>query len=182
MTRRRVERVATALMAVGAIAVMVVAAGHKRPAPQSVKDSPRTTPSAASRSLPRPPWLAAPITASPSRSALATVPSSAEIQMDANTTKETADQPTAQPEDRGRPTAAQWAKLRWCESRGEYAINTGNGYYGAYQFDLPTWHGIGMTGLPSAASPDVQDAAALKLWLLRGWQPWPACSKKLGLR
>ena len=30
-------------------------------------------------------------------------------------------------------------KLRQCESGGNYAINTGNGYYGAYQYDLQTW-------------------------------------------
>jgi len=74
-----------------------------------------------------------------------------------------------------------WAALRMCESSGNYAINTGNGYYGAYQFDLPTWHGLGYPGLPSDATPAVQDEAAQKLYDSRGWQPWPACSRKLGL-
>lgn len=68
-----------------------------------------------------------------------------------------------------------------CESTNRYTVNTGNGYYGAYQFDLPTWRGLGYTGLPSDAPPAVQDEAALKLYEQRGWQPWPACSRKLGL-
>jgi hypothetical protein len=74
-----------------------------------------------------------------------------------------------------------WAQLRMCESSGRYAVNTGNGYYGAYQFDLRTWHGLGYSGLPSDAPPAVQDEAAQKLYQQRGWQPWPACSVKLGL-
>ncbi|MBX6371763.1 MAG: transglycosylase family protein [Acidothermus sp.] len=74
-----------------------------------------------------------------------------------------------------------WAALRMCESSGNYHINTGNGYYGAYQFDLPTWRGLGYSGLPSDAPPAVQDEAARRLYAQRGWQPWPACSRKLGL-
>jgi murein L,D-transpeptidase YcbB/YkuD len=71
--------------------------------------------------------------------------------------------------------------LRTCESGGNYQANTGNGFYGAYQFDLGTWHGLGYSGLPSDASPSTQDAAARELQSERGWQPWPACSRKLGL-
>lgn len=50
-------------------------------------------------------------------------------------------------------------KLRQCESGGNYAINTGNGYYGAYQFSLGTWQRLGYSGLPSDAPPSQQDAA-----------------------
>jgi hypothetical protein len=78
-------------------------------------------------------------------------------------------------------TATDFARLRQCESSGNYADNTGNGYYGAYQFDLRTWSGLGYTGLPSAAPPAVQDLAAERLQAARGWEPWPACSAKLGL-
>jgi len=53
-----------------------------------------------------------------------------------------------------------WAELRQCESDDNYSDNTGNGYYGAYQFSLQTWEGIGYTGLPSDAAPAVQDQAA----------------------
>lgn len=75
-----------------------------------------------------------------------------------------------------------FARLRQCESGGNYAINTGNGFYGAYQFDLQTWRGLGYSGLPSNASPSTQDEAARRLQDARGWQPWPSCSRQLGLR
>jgi hypothetical protein len=78
-------------------------------------------------------------------------------------------------------TANDFARLRNCESGGRYATNTGNGYYGAYQFDLRTWQGLGYGGLPSSAAPAVQDQAAERLEAARGWSPWPACSAKLGL-
>ena len=81
----------------------------------------------------------------------------------------------------GAVTPDTWAKLRMCESSGNYSVNTGNGYYGAYQFNLPTWKGLGYTGLPSDAPPAVQDEAAQRLYQQRGWEPWPACSAKLGL-
>ena len=74
-----------------------------------------------------------------------------------------------------------WAALRQCESGGNYADNTGNGYYGAYQFSLATWQGIGMTGLPSAAPPAVQDQAARQLQARSGWGQWPTCSRRLNL-
>ncbi|MCU1623302.1 MAG: Transglycosylase domain protein [Frankiales bacterium] len=74
-----------------------------------------------------------------------------------------------------------FARLRMCESGGNYSTNTGNGYYGAYQFDSRTWHGLGYSGLPSQASKGTQDSAAHELQAARGWQPWPACARKLGL-
>jgi hypothetical protein len=78
-------------------------------------------------------------------------------------------------------TEDDFARLRMCESHNNYATNTGNGYYGAYQFDQRTWHGLGYSGLPSSAAPATQDAGAHRLQAARGWQPWPACSRKLGL-
>jgi flagellar basal-body rod protein FlgG len=74
-----------------------------------------------------------------------------------------------------------FAELRNCEASGDYQTNTGNGYYGAYQFALGTWLGLGETGLPSDASPAVQDAAAYLLYQRDGWHPWPACSAILNL-
>lgn len=78
-------------------------------------------------------------------------------------------------------TANDFARLRVCESGNDYRINTGNGYYGAYQFDLRTWRGLGRSGYPHQAAPATQDAAARELQADRGWQPWPACARKLGL-
>lgn len=81
-----------------------------------------------------------------------------------------------------RPASGVWASLRQCESGGNYAIDTGNGYYGAYQFSVQTWQGLGFTGLPSSAPPAMQDRAAQMLESQRGWSPWPVCSVVLGLR
>jgi hypothetical protein len=78
-------------------------------------------------------------------------------------------------------TGDVWAELRQCESGGNYAENTGNGYYGAYQFSLGTWQGIGHSGYPSDASAAEQDAAAQELQARSGWGQWPACSRRLGL-
>ena len=79
------------------------------------------------------------------------------------------------------PLGGVWAELRQCESGGNYAIDTGNGYYGAYQFSASTWHGLGFSGLPNQAPPATQDAAAVKLQARSGWGQWPACSRRLGL-
>jgi hypothetical protein len=81
-----------------------------------------------------------------------------------------------------RPAAGDvWAGLRRCESGGNYAEDTGNGYYGAYQFSAATWHGLGFPGLPSDASPAVQDEAAQQLQARSGWGQWPNCSRLLRL-
>lgn len=74
-----------------------------------------------------------------------------------------------------------WAELRDCESGGDYAEDSGNGYYGAYQFALSTWEGLGFSGLPSDAPPAVQDEAARELQARSGWGQWPACAAELGL-
>lgn len=78
------------------------------------------------------------------------------------------------------PSANDWAAVRKCESSGDYSINTGNGYYGAYQFDLGTWQSVGGSGVPSDASPAEQDYRALYLYRMRGWDPW-ICASLAGL-
>ena len=72
------------------------------------------------------------------------------------------------------------ACVRQRESGGRYNINTGNGYYGAYQFLPSTWNGIAKRAgrpdlvgvLPSNASPADQDAMAQALYAEQGRQPW----------
>jgi hypothetical protein len=75
-----------------------------------------------------------------------------------------------------------WARLRHCESGGRYDIDTGNGFYGAYQFVLSTWRGLGYPGMPHHAPPAMQDEAARKLQARSGWGQWPACSRRIGAR
>ena len=75
-----------------------------------------------------------------------------------------------------------WDSLAQCESGGNWAINTGNGYYGGLQFNVGTWqclrrHGLPAPGLPR--DPDrrrdrVRDATG-------GYGAWPGCAAKLGL-
>jgi hypothetical protein len=80
------------------------------------------------------------------------------------------------------PRGGDWARLRHCESSGRYDIVSATGkYYGAYQFDLPTWRSVGGRGLPHRATPAEQDFRALYLYRMRGWQPW-TCARMLGLR
>jgi uncharacterized protein YabE (DUF348 family) len=80
---------------------------------------------------------------------------------------------------------ATWDKLAQCESTGNWAINTGNGYYGGVQFDAGTWKAYGGTAyapLPHQASREEQIAVASKVRDDRGgYGAWPACAKKLGL-
>ena len=83
---------------------------------------------------------------------------------------------------RAIPTGDVWARLRHCESGGRYNINTGNGFYGAYQFHPRTWRGLGFPGLPHQAPPEMQDDAARKLQARSGWGQWPVCSRRIGAR
>ncbi len=46
-----------------------------------------------------------------------------------------------------------WDQLAQCESGGNWAINTGNGYYGGLQFNLNTWRAYGGTGYPHQQQP-----------------------------
>ncbi len=78
-------------------------------------------------------------------------------------------------------TAAQWHALRDCESGDRYDEDTGNGYYGAYQFAPTTWWELGYDGLPSEAPPVVQNRAAVRLQRIAGWSAWPVCSEVVGL-
>ena len=74
-----------------------------------------------------------------------------------------------------------WAKLAQCESGGRPETNTGNGFYGMYQFTLETWQSLGGTGYPHEADAATQTAMAKKLQAQAGWGQWPGCADKLGL-
>jgi len=77
-----------------------------------------------------------------------------------------------------------WDELAQCESSGNWATNTGNGYYGGLQFSYSTWHGYGggaYADYPHQATREEQIAVAERLRDARGYQPWPACRVKLGL-
>lgn len=78
-----------------------------------------------------------------------------------------------------------WDSIAQCESTGNWAINTGNGFFGGLQFTPSTWLGFGGGEYaPSAhlATREQQIAIAQKVQAVQGWGAWPACTAKLGLR
>jgi uncharacterized protein YabE (DUF348 family) len=71
-----------------------------------------------------------------------------------------------------------WDRIAQCESGGNWAANTGNGYYGGLQFSLSTWQANGGTGLPSNASREEQIAIATKVRdASGGYGAWPVCGR-----
>lgn len=77
-----------------------------------------------------------------------------------------------------------WDALAKCESNGNWAINTGNGYYGGIQFDQSTWERQGGTRYaPRAdlATREEQIAIAEVTRARQGWGAWPACTSRLGI-
>ncbi len=89
--------------------------------------------------------------------------------------------PTSSPVQVSSADADVWEKLAQCESKGNWGINTGNGYYGGLQFSESAWRGVGGTNMPHEASRDEQIMRGKMLQEKRGWGPWSGCSKKLGL-
>lgn len=78
-----------------------------------------------------------------------------------------------------------WDQLAQCEATGNWAINTGNGFYGGLQFTQQTWEGFGGGAYaPRAdlATREQQIAVAQKVQAAQGWGAWPACTSKMGLR
>lgn len=80
-------------------------------------------------------------------------------------------------------TDSTWDKLAQCESSGNWAANTGNGFTGGLQFTMSTWKAFG--GGQYAASADQasrteQIAVAEMVLAEQGWNAWPTCSKKVG--
>ena len=70
----------------------------------------------------------------------------------------------------------------YCESGGNWAINTGNGYSGGLQFLHSSWRAYGGEGQAWQHSRGEQIAVAQRILDDVGWGAWPACSRRLGLR
>ena len=64
-----------------------------------------------------------------------------------------------------------------CESGGNPGANTGNGFYGKYQFTLSTWQSVGGSGNPASASEAEQNKRAALLYARAGASPWPVCGR-----
>ena len=79
---------------------------------------------------------------------------------------------------------SDWDRLARCESGGNWAINTGNGYYGGLQFSYSTWLAYGgdeFAPTANRATREQQIAVAERTLASQGWGAWPACSRALGL-
>jgi LysM repeat protein len=79
-------------------------------------------------------------------------------------------------------TSAEWDAVAQCESGGNWAINTGNGFYGGLQFTNSTWAAYGGTAYAARAdlaSKAQQIAVAEKVLAGQGKGAWPVCGKGL---
>ncbi|MGW3044406.1 transglycosylase family protein [Kitasatospora sp. NPDC001159] len=77
-----------------------------------------------------------------------------------------------------------WDAVAQCESGGNWAINTGNGFYGGLQFTSSTWAAYGGTAYAAQANQATkaqQIAVAEKVLASQGPGAWPVCSVKAGL-
>ena len=69
-----------------------------------------------------------------------------------------------------------WDRIAACESGGNWAANTGNGYYGGLQFNLGTWQSYGGSGRPDQNSREQQIAVAERVRDAEGgYGAWPVC-------
>ena len=72
-----------------------------------------------------------------------------------------------------------WDRIAACESGGNWAANTGNGYYGGLQFNLGTWHAYGGPGRPDQQSRETQISIAEKVRdASGGYGAWPVCGSR----
>lgn len=81
--------------------------------------------------------------------------------------------------------ASTWDSIASCEATGNWAINSGNGFYGGLQFTQSTWDAFGggqYAPRADLASREQQIAIGEKVRAGQGWGAWPSCTSKLGLR
>ena len=74
--------------------------------------------------------------------------------------------------------SVNWDAIAACESGGNWAINTGNGYYGGLQFSPSTWSSNGGTGMPNQASRAEQIRIAENVLRTQGIGAWPVCGQR----
>ncbi|CAA9404857.1 MAG: Cell wall-binding protein [uncultured Nocardioides sp.] len=102
--------------------------------------------------------------------------------VEVGTKERPAPEPEPEPTSNFAGGSTVWDRLAQCESGGNWAINTGNGYYGGLQFSLSTWRAYGGPGYPHQQSRETQIAIATKLRdSAGGYGAWPHCSSTLGL-
>jgi hypothetical protein len=105
----------------------------------------------------------------------------------------TTEAPTTEPPTTAPPTTdppavsySLWDELAECESGGNWAINSGNGYYGGLQFLLSTWQingGTAFAAYPHQATREQQITVGERVVAANGgsFGAWGACAASLGL-
>ena len=81
-------------------------------------------------------------------------------------------------------TPTTWDKVAQCESTGNWAINSGNGFSGGLQFTPSTWAAFGGTAYAPAAYQATQAqqiTVADAVLAAQGPGAWPVCGPAAGL-
>jgi resuscitation-promoting factor RpfE len=74
--------------------------------------------------------------------------------------------------------SVNWDAIAACESSGNWAINTGNGYFGGLQFLPSTWRANGGSGSANNASREEQIRVAENVLRTQGIGAWPVCGRR----
>ncbi|MGO9068942.1 transglycosylase family protein [Mycobacterium sp.] len=77
-----------------------------------------------------------------------------------------------------RAYSVNWDAIASCESGGNWAISTGNGYAGGLQFTPSTWRANGGAGSPNGASREEQIQVAENVLHSQGIGAWPVCGRR----
>ena len=83
----------------------------------------------------------------------------------------------------GDPPDSDFDRLAQCESSGNWSAR--GTYEGGLQFANSTWIGYGGGSFAAHAydaTREQQIEIGRRLWRERGWEPWPHCSRAVGLR
>ncbi|MEZ0093171.1 hypothetical protein ABH925_004361 [Streptacidiphilus sp. EB129] len=81
-------------------------------------------------------------------------------------------------------TPSVWDAVAQCESTGNWAVNSGNGFSGGLQFTPSTWAAFGGTQFSAnafQASKDQQITVAEHVLAAQGPGAWPVCGAAAGL-
>ena len=74
--------------------------------------------------------------------------------------------------------SVNWDAIAACESGGNWAISTGNGYSGGLQFTPSTWRSNGGSGSANGASREEQIRVAENVLHSQGIGAWPVCGRR----
>jgi hypothetical protein len=158
-------------------------------APTTSRAPTTAAPTTAAPTIAAPTTSTAPTTAAPTTTAPATTVPPSTVPPTTAVPSTTGPPPTTavagqtifgQPYDASWPAIEMWDQMAICESGGNWAIDTGNSYYGGLQFSLGSWQWAGGTGSPAAATREEQIYRANLLWKSQGWNSWPGCTDHFG--